>query len=145
MTLYLRKVYLLLAAFCLLASTSCAAEHPSLACNASPEIFCNAFAVVEKEVPTNELNELKHSSEADLVKFDTSLGLFIRNRLELWSDNDLTRLFQKNGVSHPDMMSHVLLIGLSDYLNGKAVDMMAITRAAVGKLIPPLPPKQQSS
>jgi len=109
-------------------------------CAVVPATFCDPFATIKNEASPTDISEIQRGSTADINKYHLTLGLFIRNRFELWGDSEVATFFRKNGVSHPDMMSHIMILGFAKYLEGEPVDMVALTKETVVKLTPPPPP-----
>ncbi|MCQ4164330.1 DUF6794 domain-containing protein [Tahibacter harae] len=109
-------------------------------CRVNPDMFCRPFERIEGSLDPGELHRIKKTSPSESVKLHDSFGMAIRNTLDLWSDNDMTRYFRAKGIAHPDMMSDAVVRGFIAYANGGDVDMDEISRAAADRQIPPPPP-----
>jgi hypothetical protein len=118
---------------------SCSSEKQRH-CIVKPEMFCAPFTAMREHIPESELKKLKSSKETDLAVFHLTVGMYIRNSVNLWEDNEITKFFRSNGATEPDMMSHIMLIGFVSDLNDHPVDMSVVTKRVVAHLQPPPPP-----
>ncbi|WP_082112964.1 DUF6794 domain-containing protein [Pseudoxanthomonas suwonensis] len=121
------------ALFLLLAG--CAVESDST-CKVDPAIFCEPFKQISAELSPEDKTHLLEATPYDITLMHRGFGTAIRNRFDLWHDNDLTRFFKSNGVDHPDSMSGPFITGFIGYLEGRQVLMTE----EIGKIPPPPPP-----
>ncbi len=81
----------------------------------------DAFVELKKMLSLNMLNEMKNSSEDKMVKYQFSLGMWMRNNWRLWGESRLSEYFNEMGVFHPDDMSGVILTSFWRHLNNKPI------------------------
>ncbi len=92
-------------------------------------------------MPAEEQKKLLALTSDQLWEVHFGLGMGVRNQFGLWQDNELTRFFKRNGVSHPDGMSAPFIAGFIQYLRGDEVDMVRVVSSIPSE--PPPPPKQR--
>lgn len=119
------------------AAAGCAREKT---CVASPNMFCSEFRYIEKWIGAKEIEEIDSRDARDLLRIHDIIGQDIRNRLDLWSDNETTIFFRSQGVVEPDLMSYAVLLGFRKYRQGDVADMVAISRQVATPSPPPPPP-----
>jgi hypothetical protein len=51
------------------------------------------------------------------------LGRMIRNLYNLWYESPLKTILNESGITHPDNMSHHILVAYHRYLNGKEINL----------------------
>lgn len=118
--------------------------QPASECRVKPSFFCEEFDGIHRELPSEDLVELKSASRGDIGEKHLTFGAYIRNRFSLWDDNETTRFFRNVGVNHADAMSYVMAVGFVGYLKGEAVDMEVLS-GELTKLPPPPPPPPSSA
>lgn len=111
-----------------------------VSCKSSPEFFCTEFREIEQWIGAKELAALESKFERSPAEVHFRIGQDLRNRLQLWLDNDLTRFFRSNGVVEPEKMSYGITVGLEKYRRGEYVDMALICNDISAPLPPPPPP-----
>jgi hypothetical protein len=75
-----------------------------------PATLSEAHVELEYILSPEELEKIDAMNlEEDMIKYHFGLGMTIRNRWGLWSSSLLAKHMQKNGFSHPDDMSNVIL------------------------------------
>jgi len=118
----------------------CAAA-PKQSCRVTPRVFCESFAELAQTLPLSEQQKLLEMRADEYWRLHFGFGMGVRNRFNLWGENELTRFFRDNGVDHPDDMSRPFIGGFAEYLRGGPVDM---TRAIQRYRLPPPPPPPPS-
>lgn len=64
---------------------------------------------------------LKEEDAVNGVHF--TAGMNLRNKLELWHENDLTKWFNSIGIVHPDDMSGIIFTSTYRRLNKKYIEL----------------------
>ena len=71
-----------------------------------------------------DLNNWTDLEEDDAVcSVHMSGGMDMRNELNLWHENDLTKWFKNIGIVHPDDMSGIIFTSVHRRLNEKELDL----------------------
>lgn len=140
-TCVVNKAQILVLAVCLLTGCQRLSEK---ACDVDPQIFCEPFAALAAEMPASAKAELLAMPEDEYWKLHFGLGMGVRNRFDLWQDNELTRFFKENGLDHPDSMSTPFIEGYVRYLRGVPVVMRQLV---IAHAVPPPPmlPEESST
>lgn len=74
--------------------------------------------------PLLELNEWSDLSEKNAINsIHMSGGMKLRNDLNLWHENDLTKWFKTIGIVHADDMSGIILTSVHRRLNEKELEL----------------------
>lgn len=136
------KALIILAAALL---TSCGSS-PAKQCSVEPAIFCEPFSELAAEMPNSEKEALLAVPADKYWRLHFGFGMGIRNRFDLWGDNEITRFFRRNGIDHPDNMSGPFIGGFAEYLRGGHVDMVrAVGRYRIPPPPPPPPPRNEAA
>lgn len=139
-TLYRRGAIFRLAVTVLIPlAAGCTAQSQ---CHVIPKSFCQIFADVESSIPPIERESIRNLGSDGVADLQVSFGMELRNKLDLWRENDVTIYFKSRGVEHPDMMSHILTVAFVEYINGNDVDMDVLTADVKNKLLPKPPPPE---
>ncbi len=118
---------------------------PQEPCKVEPVMFCAPFKELERTLPDSAKQELLAMPKSDYIQLHFGLGMEVRNQLDLWGDNEITRFFTAHGVDHPDDMSMPFIGGFVDYLRGENVDMVKAMETYGMRLPPPPPPEPDPS
>ncbi len=89
-----------------------------------PADVTEAIVELRKNLPletTTEVRALKN--EKDSLRYHFSIGLWMRNHWELWSQSRLSVYFNGIGIHHPDDMSSIILECFWRDLKGKKCDV----------------------
>jgi hypothetical protein len=105
-------------------------------CSVDPDIFCKPFEQLSADLSPEDKTRLLEATPRDIIMMHHGFGTGIRNRFDLWGENDLTQFFNDNGVQHPDGMSAPFITGFIGYLQGRRVVMTE----EIKKVPPPPPP-----
>jgi len=124
-------------AIVLVALLAACASTPKKTCQVTPSIFCEPFAELAATLPLSEQQRLLEMRADEYWRLHLGFGMGVRNRFDLWGDNELTAFFRENGVSHPDDMSVPFIGGFVEYLRGGPVDVENAIR--IYRLPPPPP------
>jgi hypothetical protein len=95
--------------------------------NSVPDSLSTCVEQLKKLLGKEKLEEIRSSSEKDLVKFHTSLGMDIRNNW-LWPHphGALAQYFFKNGVRGPDDISSIIIHNLWTDLRNEPANLDAL-------------------
>ena len=84
----------------------------------------DCFHELDKMLPANVRNQIQDGSETDLSLHHFGLGIWMRNKWGLWSDEFPLKLyFARMGVYDADSISNLILSSYWRYLNGKPLNL----------------------
>lgn len=86
-----------------------------------PGTLEESFKALDSVLSEKEKNQLKETSEDDLIKYHRSLGAWIRNNWIYPSSTRIARLFLKRGINHPDDISFKIIQMYHSYLHHQAI------------------------
>jgi hypothetical protein len=121
------------------ALSACASRE--MRCSATPKLFCAEFGKLDQMLSSKDIEQLRSANESDIGAMHLGFGGEIRSSLHLWEKNDITDYFNSVGITHPDIMSGVVIRGYVAYLNGRSADMAEIAKQSV----PPPPPLEPAA
>ncbi len=79
------------------------------------------------DCPLEQFHELKKWASMDeedaVCDVHLARGMKLRNTLELWHDNDLTKWFNSIGIVHADDMSGIIFTSTHRKLNQKDIEL----------------------
>jgi hypothetical protein len=84
-----------------------------------PTTLSEALKRLRETLPAQTIQEMRDGTEADMVTYHMSLGLWMRNSWGLWARGPLYEDLAALGLSHPDDMSAVILTSFWRELHGK--------------------------
>lgn len=88
-----------------------------------PKNLNDCFKELEKMLSPELVKEMQTGTEADMVKYHHSLGMWIRNNWGLWGNSRLKKYFNDLGLRHPDDMSGTILISFWRNFNNKPIKL----------------------
>jgi len=132
----LRKLLILLSLVVVIPLLSLASEEDKYKVNPTPDpnapfgVYIpkdlnDSFSELQKMLHPALVEEIKHGSESDMIKYHFGLGRWIRNNWALWKGSRLSRYFNEVGIYHPDDMSGIILDSFWRHLNGKEIELEA--------------------
>src|SRR6186997_3484717 len=74
-----------------------------------PHTLAEALEQLETTLPSETLNDIRQSSESDMIQYHFGLGTWMRNHWGLWSGGPLYDELHGLGLTHPDDMSSLIL------------------------------------
>jgi hypothetical protein len=86
-----------------------------------PKDLDDCFVELEKMLPTTLINEMKKSSERDMISYHDNLGRWLRNNWALWAGSRLSAYFNRLGIQHPDDMSGIIFTSFWRHLHSQPV------------------------
>lgn len=91
----------------------------------STEILQRCFTALKKTLKPDDLTEFKAKKEQELIEYHFSIGRWLRSGdiRRIWSPSALLDYCYKNGISHPDIISGIILTSFHRYLNGKDINL----------------------
>ena len=75
-----------------------------------PRSLAEAVRVLKTKLKAEDLKEISHMKEEDLIRLHMGLGLYIRNAFDLWRGN--SELMSACGAQHPDDASMTIIQSL---------------------------------
>lgn len=102
-------------------------RHP---CKVEPLMLCEVFEELDAELSTSTRDTLRQLDAEEISNSQFDVGLFMRNYLGLWEENEITTYFRTNGVDEPDTMSYFLSLAYREYLHGRST---SVTKAIEGE------------
>lgn len=95
--------------------------------NDSPINLEEAMYFVIHDCPSEQFDEFKKWASLDekdaVCNVHLAGGMKLRNTLELWHDNDLTKWFNSIGIVHADDMSGIIFTSTHRKLNQKEIEL----------------------
>jgi hypothetical protein len=83
-----------------------------------PKNVYECFIELIKMLDPNKVDDFMMWSEDDISKAHHGLGQWIRNNWGLWQGGDLKDHMMGLGFTHPDDMSHTILLAFHRHLHG---------------------------
>ena len=88
-----------------------------------PKDLDDCFIELQKMLPANLIDEMRKSSERDMILYHDNLGRWLRNYWALWSGSRLSQYFNGLGISHPDDMSGIILKSFWRHLHSQPINL----------------------
>src|SRR6267378_4210619 len=88
-----------------------------------PKDLDDCFVELERMLPSTLLDEMRESSERNMISYHHSLGLWIRNNWALWAGSRLSTYFKQLGIRHPDDMSGIILTSFWRHLHSQPIKL----------------------
>jgi len=87
-----------------------------------PTSLEECFVALENLLTEEERKEFIETEEDQVTgKYHFSLGIWIRNNWQLWSEGELTKYFHEMDIYHPDDMSSIIMLSFHRKLNDKEI------------------------
>lgn len=90
--------------------------------NNAPKNLDDCFRILDQTLNLFVILLVKSDKEENMINYHHGLGQTIRNGFGLWKDSHLCKWFKKQGITHPDDMSGIILTSYWRYLNSKPID-----------------------
>jgi len=90
---------------------------------AIPKDLDECFIALRKMLDPNELDKFMTNDEGDVVLAHHGLGRWIRNNWGLWKGGELKTHLEGLGFTHPDDMSHTILLSFHRHLRGTPLEL----------------------
>lgn len=99
-----------------------------------PKDLNSCYFELDKLLNDTIKQEIKNKqTNNDLYDYHMGLGSWIRNNWGLWAGSRLQQYFIHNKVTHPDDMSHIVIVGYNKYLNGKQMEQESLIQEEIAR------------
>lgn len=88
-----------------------------------PTDLNDCFVQLKKLLKPEDINNMRNSTEDDMIMYHLGLGMWMRNNWGLWGGSRLARWFNAQGIKHPDDMSGIILDSFWRHLNNKPIKL----------------------